>query len=163
MTLTYIAVGSNMLDPVCQVRYAIDAIGHLPRTRLIAKSQLYVSKPMGPKSQPDYINAVSKIDTQLSPIALLDCTQAIELKRGKVKKEERWGQRALDLDILIFGDKIIQSERLTIPHRGIKMREFVLYPLSDVEPGFTFSDGTTLVSQLKKIGKNGLELLETYS
>ena len=96
---------------------------------------------MGPQDQPDYINAVVKIQTRLTPIQLLDCTQAIELEQGRVRKDERWGPRTLDLDIILYGNEVIDSERLTIPHYGMKEREFVLYPLAEIAPSITLRVG----------------------
>ncbi|WP_103270655.1 2-amino-4-hydroxy-6-hydroxymethyldihydropteridine diphosphokinase, partial [Vibrio vulnificus] len=119
-------------------------------------SQLYSSSPMGPQDQPDYINAVAAIETELTPLELLDCTQAIELEQGRVRKEERWGPRTLDLDIILYGDEVIDSERLTVPHYGMKEREFVLYPLAEIAPNLTLPDGTELSQLLTIVDKNGL-------
>ncbi|MGX9080354.1 2-amino-4-hydroxy-6-hydroxymethyldihydropteridine diphosphokinase, partial [Klebsiella pneumoniae] len=95
-------------------------------------SQLYGSRPMGPADQPDYVNAVVRLTTRLAPLALLDQLQSIELEQGRVRKEERWGPRSLDLDLLLYGAECIQSERLTVPHYGMKEREFVLLPLAEI-------------------------------
>ncbi len=158
MITAYIAIGSNLSDPVNQALNAIEALKTIPDTRLVSASKLYSSTPMGPQDQPDYINAVAKIETTLSPIELLDSTQKIELEHGRVRKEERWGPRTLDLDILIFGNETISTERLTVPHYGMKVREFVLYPLAEIEPDFIFPDGTELTSLLKEVDKNGLRI-----
>lgn len=158
MVTAYIAIGSNLSDPVTQALQAIDALKSIPDTRLLSVSKLYSSTPMGPQDQPDYINAVAKIETALTPSELLDQTQRIELEHGRVRKEERWGPRTLDLDILTFGNETIETERLTIPHYGMKVREFVLYPLAEIEPDFIFPDGTTLSSLLQKTDKNGLSV-----
>ncbi|MCE0493354.1 2-amino-4-hydroxy-6-hydroxymethyldihydropteridine diphosphokinase [Vibrio salinus] len=161
MTTAYIAIGSNLSDPVNQARKAIDALNTIPQSRLISASKLYTSTPMGPKDQPDYINAVAKMETNLTPLELLNFTQKIESEQGRVRKEERWGPRTLDLDILTFGDETITSERLTIPHYGMKEREFVLYPLAEVEPDFIFPDGTELSELLEKVDRNGLRIWQT--
>ncbi|MDC0612613.1 2-amino-4-hydroxy-6-hydroxymethyldihydropteridine diphosphokinase [Vibrio sp.] len=158
MNTVFIGVGSNLSDPVSQAKAAIDALKTLPDSHFIATSQLYSSVPMGPQDQPDYINAVVKIETSLSPLALLEHTQRIELEHGRVRKEERWGPRTLDLDILTFGNQTIDTERLVIPHYGMKLREFVLYPLAEIEPNFIFPDGTTLTSLLQQVDKNGLDV-----
>jgi 2-amino-4-hydroxy-6-hydroxymethyldihydropteridine diphosphokinase len=113
---------------------------------------------MGPQNQPDYINAVVSIKTKLPPIELLNATQAIELEHGRVRKEERWGPRTLDLDILLYGEEVIDSERLIVPHYGMKNREFVLYPLAEIAPDLKLPDGTELSSLLKKVDKNGLRV-----
>ncbi|HAS8417787.1 TPA: 2-amino-4-hydroxy-6-hydroxymethyldihydropteridine diphosphokinase [Vibrio vulnificus] len=156
MITAYIAIGSNLADPVSQAKSAIEALNTLPKSRLLIASQLYSSSPMGPQDQPDYINAVAAIETELTPLELLDCTQAIELEQGRVRKEERWGPRTLDLDIILYGDEVIDSERLTIPHYGMKEREFVLYPLAEIAPNLTLPDGTELSQLLTIVDKNGL-------
>ncbi|EGQ7832446.1 TPA: 2-amino-4-hydroxy-6-hydroxymethyldihydropteridine diphosphokinase [Vibrio vulnificus] len=156
MITAYIAIGSNLADPVVQAKSAIEALKQLPKSRFLCASQLYSSTPMGPQNQPDYINAVAAIETELTPLELLDCTQAIELKQGRVRKEERWGPRTLDLDIILYGDEVIDSERLTVPHYGMKEREFVLYPLAEIAPNLTLPDGTELSQLLTIVDKNGL-------
>ncbi len=158
MTLVYIAVGSNLADPVSQATSAIEALKSLPQTEFIIASSLYSSTPMGPQNQPDYINAVVLVKTELTPLELLDCTQAIELEQGRVRKEERWGPRTLDLDIILYGNEVIDSERLTVPHYGMKEREFVLYPLAEISPNLQLPDGTELPELLKKVDRNGLNV-----
>ena len=158
MITAYIAVGSNLADPVSQANLAIETLKNLPRSTFIATSQLYSSTPMGPQNQPDYINAVVAIQTELTPIELLDCTQKIELEQGRVRKDERWGPRTLDLDIVLYGNEVIDSERLTVPHYGMKEREFVLYPLAEIAPSLQLPDGTELTELLKIVDKNGLNV-----
>lgn len=158
MIKAYIAIGSNLKKPVEQAKQAIVALQMLPLTQMTAVSSLYSSTPMGPQDQPDYINAVVELETKLTPLELLDCTQHIEQKQGRVRKEERWGPRTLDLDILLYGDEVIDSERLTVPHYGMKLREFVLYPLSEIAPNLTFPDGTKLSELLQKVDRNRLSI-----
>lgn len=158
MIVAYIAVGSNMADPVAQANDAIEALKQLPRSEFIQASMLYSSTPMGPQNQPDYINAVVAIQTELTPLELLDCTQAIELEQGRVRKDERWGPRTLDLDILLYGNENIDSERLTVPHYGMRGREFVLYPLAEITPNLTLPDGTELAQLLNSVDRNGLRI-----
>jgi 2-amino-4-hydroxy-6-hydroxymethyldihydropteridine diphosphokinase len=158
MITAFIAVGSNLNDPVAQTNIAINALKKLPETQFLQASSLYSSTPMGPQNQPDYINAVVSIKTKLPPIELLNATQAIELEHGRVRKEERWGPRTLDLDILLYGEEVIDSERLIVPHYGMKNREFVLYPLAEIAPDLKLPDGTELSSLLKKVDKNGLRV-----
>ncbi|MBE4576102.1 2-amino-4-hydroxy-6-hydroxymethyldihydropteridine diphosphokinase [Vibrio navarrensis] len=161
MIRAYIAIGSNLADPVAQANRAIAALKSLPNSELVAVSQLYSSTPMGPQNQPDYINAVAEIQTELTPLQLLDCTQAIELEQGRVRKEERWGPRTLDLDLLLYGNEVIDSERLTIPHYGMKEREFVLYPLAEIAPNLTLPDGTRLAELLTQVERNGLGIWQS--
>ncbi|MEC6824172.1 2-amino-4-hydroxy-6-hydroxymethyldihydropteridine diphosphokinase [Photobacterium sp. NCIMB 13483] len=158
MIRAYIAIGSNLGDPVAQAQTAIKALQHLPNTQVISVSSLYSSTPMGPQNQPDYINAVVAIDTTLAPLELLDHTQAIELEQGRVRKDERWGPRTLDLDILLYGDLQHQCERLTVPHYGMKVREFVLYPLAEINPALVLPDHTSLCTLLTQVNRNGLAI-----
>lgn len=152
----YIAIGSNLSKPEQQALRAIQALNEHPQLELICCSSLYSSKPMGPQDQPDYINAVACIRTQLSPLELLDCTQAIENEQGRERKEQRWGARTLDLDIILYQDQILDTPRLTIPHYGMKVREFVLYPLHEIAPNLIFPDGSSLLQTLENVPKNGL-------
>ena len=131
-TIAYIGLGSNLSEPFKQVQTAINEIKKLEKCLVIKVSSLYLSKPMGPQDQDDYINAVLALETALPPIELLDALQKIENKAGRVRKENRWGARILDLDIILFGNEIINSERLTVPHYGMKKREFVLLPLAEI-------------------------------
>ena len=131
-TIAYIGLGSNLSEPFKQVQAAINEIKKLEKCLVIKVSSLYLSKPMGPQDQDDYINAVLALETTLDPIELLDALQTIENKAGRVRKENRWGARILDLDIILFGNEIINSERLTVPHYGMKKREFVLLPLAEI-------------------------------
>lgn len=154
----YIAIGSNLSDPVAQAKLAIETIKQHPDLELVACSSLYSSTPMGPQNQPDYINAVVQVNTALSPLDLLNCTQAIEQKQGRVRKDERWGPRSLDLDIILYGNDVIENERLTVPHYGMKDREFVLYPLFEIAPDLQLPDGTKIASLLPLIDSNGLNI-----
>lgn len=116
---------------------------------------------MGPQNQPDYINAVVSINTSLTPIELLNCTQAIEQEQGRVRKDERWGPRTLDLDIVLYGNEVINSERLIVPHYGMKEREFVLYPLAEIAPSLQLPDGTEVSKLLEQVDRNGLSIWQS--
>jgi len=161
MIRAYIAIGSNLGDPVAQANGAITALKQIPDIEVVAVSSLYSSTPMGPQNQPDYINAVVAIDTSLSPLNLLDKTQAIELEHGRVRKDERWGPRTLDLDIILYGDLVHHCERLTVPHYGMKVREFVLYPLAEITPDLILPDNTTLQQLLAQVDRNGLAIWQS--
>lgn len=128
----YIGLGSNLADPVQQVARALDELNALPRSRLVARSGLYRSAPLGPSDQPDYINAVAAIDTQLDAKILLRHLQGIESLHGRVRNGERWGPRTLDLDLLLYGNEISSDAELTLPHPGAHERVFVLAPLCAV-------------------------------
>nr|WP_304186464.1 2-amino-4-hydroxy-6-hydroxymethyldihydropteridine diphosphokinase [Hafnia alvei] len=156
MTRVYIALGSNLANPLHQVQSALNALAELPQTKLIATSSLYRTPPLGPQDQPDYLNAVVALDTDLSAENLLDHTQKIELEHGRVRKDERWGPRTLDLDILLFGDEIINTERLIVPHYDMKNRQFMLYPLAEIAPELYFPTGESLQSAMTQLGAEPL-------
>ncbi|QYN47697.1 2-amino-4-hydroxy-6-hydroxymethyldihydropteridine diphosphokinase [Gilliamella sp. ESL0405] len=157
MSICYIALGSNLDDPFAQANRAIAALKQLPNSSVSAVSPFYRSKPLGPQDQNDYLNAVIKLTTTLSPIELLDHLQAIEKSQGRVRKDNRWGARTLDLDILLYDDLIIDSERLTIPHYHMKNREFVLYPLFDIAPDLILPDNDNLSDLVSKCCENGIK------
>lgn len=152
MTLVYIAIGSNLASPLEQVNAAIRALADIPDSRVVSVSSLYRTPPLGPQDQPDYLNAAVALETSLTPEALLDHTQRIELQQGRVRKAERWGPRTLDLDIMLFGDAIINSERLTVPHYDMKNRGFMLWPLFEIAPQLHFPDGLALRAALENLG-----------
>ncbi|MGB0898050.1 MAG: 2-amino-4-hydroxy-6-hydroxymethyldihydropteridine diphosphokinase [Psychrobium sp.] len=160
MHTCFIGVGSNLGDPVVQAKQAIAALSELANTQLSDVSSLYASKPMGPSDQPDYVNAVAKITTTLTPLELLDALQYIELHQGRVRKDERWGPRTLDLDILLIDDLAIDHPRLTVPHYGMREREFVLYPLFEISPNLMLSDGVALSQLIQSCPRNGLETID---
>ena len=146
--LVYIAIGSNLASPLEQVNAAIQAIGEIPDSRIMAVSSFYRTPPLGPQDQPDYLNAAVALETTLAPEALLDHTQRIELQQGRVRKAERWGPRTLDLDIMLFGDEVINTERLTVPHYDMKNRGFMLWPLVEIAPELLFPGNTPLRTYL---------------
>jgi 2-amino-4-hydroxy-6-hydroxymethyldihydropteridine diphosphokinase len=134
VTAAYVGLGSNLADPVAQVRRALDELAGIPDTQLIARSPLYKSPPLGPQDQPDYINAVAALDTRLAPLDLLAALHDIERRHGRMRDATRWGPRGLDLDLLLYGDVVMDTAELTLPHPGLPERAFVLYPLFDVAP-----------------------------
>lgn len=152
MTRVYIALGSNLASPLSQVTAAIEALGAIPNSQIVAVSGFYRTPPLGPQDQPDYLNAAVALETSLAPEALLDHTQRIELDQGRVRKAERWGPRTLDLDIMLFGDETIATPRLTVPHYDMKNRGFMLWPLFEIAPELHFPDGDTLASVLARLG-----------
>ena len=158
-TFCYLGLGANLHQPLQQLQQAVVALAALEHCQLLKVSSLYGSKPMGPQDQPDYVNAVAALTTTLSAEQLLDQLQKIELEQGRQRKDERWGPRTLDLDILLFGDQTINSERLTVPHYGMKVREFVLYPLAELAPELHLPDGSTLSQLLAAVPLNGLVVL----
>lgn len=151
MQSVHIGLGSNLGEPVEQLRQAMQAMDNLPGTRLRKASSLYSSAPLGPADQPRYTNAVALLETSLEPLQLLDLLQDIERQHGRQRTGERWGPRTLDLDILLFGNRAIQHERLQVPHYHMHMRPFVLYPLAEVSSAdLELPDGRLLVDLLMR-------------
>ncbi len=132
MTVAYIAIGSNLASPLEQVNAALKALGDIPESHILTVSSFYRTPPLGPQDQPDYLNAAVALETSLAPEELLNHTQRIELQQGRVRKAERWGPRTLDLDIMLFGNEVINTERLTVPHYDMKNRGFMLWPLFEI-------------------------------
>lgn len=130
----FIALGSNLGDPVVQVTRALDALAVLPESRLMEVAPFYQNVALGPDPQPEFINCVAEIDTTLTPHALLDAIQSTEASMGRVRNDIRWSPRLIDLDLLIYGDLELQDDRLTLPHPEICARRFVLQPLNDIAP-----------------------------
>jgi 2-amino-4-hydroxy-6-hydroxymethyldihydropteridine diphosphokinase len=151
MTLAFIALGSNLAAPLEQVNAAVAALAEIPNSRIVAVSSFYRTPPLGPQDQPDYLNAAVTLETGLTAEALLDNTQRIELQQGRERKAERWGPRTLDLDIMLFGEQVIDSERLTVPHYDMKNRGFMLWPLFEIAPELHFPDGVALRSVLTQL------------
>lgn len=152
MTIAYIAIGSNLASPLEQVNAAVKALSEIPQSKILAVSSFYRTPPLGPQDQPDYLNAAVALETSLAPEALLNHTQRIELQQGRVRKAERWGARTLDLDIMLFGNEVINTERLTVPHYDMKNRGFMLWPLFEIAPELVFPDGLFLNKLLHKKG-----------
>lgn len=150
-TRCYIGLGANLDDPAAQIRTALLALARLPHCRLLRVSSLYGSKPLGPQDQPDYLNAVAELDTQLEPLALLDALQAQEQQQGRIKRRY-WGERCIDLDLLLYGDTTMRSERLNIPHSELNNRSFVVEPLRELCPDLQLPDGTALASLTPAFG-----------
>ncbi len=158
MEVVYIGLGSNLAEPAEQLRQAIEALGQLPSSRGLQVSALYSSESLSP-GQPRYTNAVARLETALAPLALLDALQAIENGQGRVRAE-RWGPRTLDLDVLLFGERVIDEPRLKVPHYHMQARAFVLYPLAEVAPAdLRLADGRLLVDLLAGCPFEGLERL----
>lgn len=130
----YVGLGSNLQDPPARIEAAIKLLGSLPKSRLILRSPVYGSRPMGEVRQPDFANAVAGLLTQLDASSFFEQLRGIELRLGRTPPRERWGPRVIDLDLLVFGSEVRSSPTLTLPHPGIVERNFVLYPLRDVAP-----------------------------
>jgi 2-amino-4-hydroxy-6-hydroxymethyldihydropteridine diphosphokinase len=162
-TLTaFIGLGSNLESPIAQLKSARLAINALDNVQELAFSSLYASSPMGPQDQPDYVNAAMSVATSLAPLDLLHVLQAIELEHGRVRGVQRWGARTLDLDLLLYGDQQIESPELTVPHRGIAERAFVLVPLTDCDADLVVPGKGKLSDLLRNCPSTGLRRLNDY-
>ena len=159
MSIVYIALGSNLNMPIQQLKLAIQAMADLPDTEIKKVSSLYQSQPLGPQDQPDYVNAVACLETGLSPLALLDALQNIENEQGRIRLR-RWGERTLDLDILLYDNQIIRNERLTVPHYDMQNREFVIVPLYEISPELTLPDSVPLQQLVKRFSSHQMSILD---
>lgn len=157
----YIGIGSNLNDPVAQVREAIEELEVLPDTILADCSSLYSSKPMGPIDQPDYVNAVVALDTLLSPDELLQRLQRIEELQGRERGGEPWGPRILDLDLLMYGRKVIDTDELKIPHPGMHERDFVIIPLAEIAGNLNIPGHGLLTTLINTVENHSLKKLIT--
>ena len=128
-TISYIGLGSNLGD---SRQILIEAVQKLATLGTVKTSKLYQSPPMGPQDQPNYLNAVVQLQTDLAPLALLDQLQSFEQESGRVRLRH-WGERTLDLDLLVYGQQQIDNARLTVPHVGLFERDFVVIPLLDLD------------------------------
>ncbi|MBA6253045.1 MAG: 2-amino-4-hydroxy-6-hydroxymethyldihydropteridine diphosphokinase [Colwellia sp.] len=158
MALVYVGLGSNLSDPQKQIKLAVASLAQIKNTTLDGVSSLYFSRPMGPQDQPDYMNAVASLTTDLNPLDLLNELQAIENNAGRVRKDNRWGARILDLDVLLYDNETINHERLIVPHYGLELREFVLLPLAELSPKLTLPNGKPVLALSQAIATNGLKI-----
>lgn len=149
----YIALGSNLNDPAQQLRNALETLNATAHCRLVAVSSFYQSLPLGPQDQPDFVNAVACVETTLTPFQLLDVLQQIEQKQGRVRLR-RWGERTLDLDLLLFDNLMIYSQRLTVPHYAMTERHFVIQPLWEIAPHLRLPNGQPLADIHRKLGED---------
>jgi len=157
----YIGIGSNLECPIVQVGKALSALSAIPRTRCIACSPWYRSEPVGPPGQPDYLNAVAHLLTRLDPPSLLDALQAIEDAHGRVRSR-RWGPRTLDLDMLLYGDRVQDDPHLVLPHPRMHERAFVLYPLHAIAPDVIIPGRGDVKTLMRLCPPLRLERLEGY-
>ena len=154
----FIGLGSNLEDPVRQVRTALEELDEIKLTHLVLHSSLYRSDPVGPAGQPDYINAVAEIKTLLEPMPLLRALQSIEQDHDRVRIQ-RWGPRTLDLDLLIYADQKIDEPDLIVPHIMIAERSFVLFPLAEIAPDIQIAGLAPMADLLKNSSEKGLSKL----
>jgi 2-amino-4-hydroxy-6-hydroxymethyldihydropteridine diphosphokinase len=154
----YVAIGSNLQSPHDRVLAAMDRIEHLSGTPLL-RSRLYLSMPLGPQDQPDFVNAAVGLLTQVSARELLNELLSIERSMGR-NRHERWGPRVIDLDLLWMVDAAVDEPGLTVPHPGVSIRNFVLYPLADIAPTMKIQGIGTVLDLKRSVGGDGISVLE---
>jgi len=148
----FIGLGSNLGEREAMIRMALDDLARLPETRLVRASSLYDTEPVGEVEQPNFLNAVAQIDTELTPRQLLWNLLLIEKRLGRVRTQRRWGPRAIDLDLLLYGSVIIGEPDLKVPHPELVRRSFVLVPLVELDPLLTHPvSGETLLNHLSRL------------
>ena len=151
----FVGVGANLDNPIRQVREAIRELDGIARTRLLASSSLYRSKPVGYAEQPDFINAVAKVQTELGPRELLDALHGIEARHGRLRST-RNAPRTLDLDLLLYAMLVVNEEGLTLPHPRLHERAFVLLPLAEIDP-LVCMPGPPLSRLIEQTDRSGVE------
>jgi 2-amino-4-hydroxy-6-hydroxymethyldihydropteridine diphosphokinase len=155
----YVAIGSNLNHPQARVLEAFERLATLPATRLLLRSRLYKTLPMGPQDQPDFMNAAAGLLTELGPRELLDGLLGIEKAMGR-NRQERWGPRVIDLDLIWMLGETIDEPGLTLPHPGVSTRNFVLYPLADIAPTLAIPGHGIVSELLLRAGDDGISVQE---
>lgn len=155
----FVALGANLDNPVRQVKQALSELDDIERTRLVAASSLYRTAPVGYADQPDFINAVARLQTELSPHQLLDALHDIEARHGR-RRSVRNAPRTLDLDLLLYGTLLISEDALTLPHPRMHERAFVLLPLAEIAPDVAVPGLPPLPQLIAKVGPGGVEKLD---
>jgi 2-amino-4-hydroxy-6-hydroxymethyldihydropteridine diphosphokinase len=155
----YVGIGGNLDSPRERVLEAIERMKALDATRIELRSHLYLTRPMGPQDQPDFVNTAVGLLTQLEPRDLLSGLLGIERSMGR-DRVERWGPRIIDLDLLWVVDLSIDEPGLTLPHPGVSRRNFVLYPLADIAPTIKIPGFGQVLDLKRDAGGEGISLLE---
>ncbi|HXI49477.1 MAG TPA: 2-amino-4-hydroxy-6-hydroxymethyldihydropteridine diphosphokinase [Steroidobacteraceae bacterium] len=155
----YVGIGSNLQSPRDRVLEAIERMSALETTRVVLRSRLYLTRPMGPQDQPDFVNAAVGLLTQLAARELLAGLLGIERSMGR-DRQERWGPRVIDLDLLWMLDSAIDEPGLTVPHPGVSTRNFVLYPLADIAPTIKIPRVGLVLDLKRDAGGDGISVLE---
>ena len=157
----YVGVGGNLEQPRERVVEAIGRVSQLPDTRVELRSRLYLTHPMGPQDQPDFVNAVVGLLTRMGPRELLEALLGIERSMGR-DRQERWGPRIIDLDLIWMVGEVIDEPGLTLPHPGVSERNFVLYPLCDIAPQLMIPGHGKVVDLRARVHGDGISVLETF-
>jgi 2-amino-4-hydroxy-6-hydroxymethyldihydropteridine diphosphokinase len=155
----YVGIGSNLNDPQARVHEAFGHLQALRSTGWMLRSRLYRTRPMGPQDQPEFVNAAAGLLTQLTARELLAALLGIEKSMGR-NRQERWGPRVIDLDLIWMPGEIIDEPGLTVPHPGVSTRNFVLYPLADIAPSLAIPGHDRVSELLRHAGDDGISVLE---
>ena len=161
-TVACVGLGANLGDAAATVREAFVALGRLPGTRLLRASRLYRTPAWGVTAQPDFVNAVVMLETTLEPTALLESLLRIERDAGRDRRadgSDRWGPRTLDLDLVLFGDRVIDTPRLKVPHPHLHERAFVLVPLVEIAPDIRIPGRGAAVDALATMASGDIQAL----
>lgn len=150
MTLVYLGLGSNVGDRLGFLQEAVSALAGARGVKAVSVSSVYSSEPVGNVDQPEFLNAVAAVETTLEPGELLGLIQRIEAIHGR-RRDTVWGPRTLDIDILLFGDRVIEEEDLVVPHPRLRERRFALEPLLEIDKDVALPDGTTVDSLLDEL------------
>jgi 2-amino-4-hydroxy-6-hydroxymethyldihydropteridine diphosphokinase len=155
----YVGIGSNLNHPAARVHEAFGHLEALSSTGWMLRSRLYCTRPMGPQDQPEFVNAAAGLLTQLTARELLAALLGIEKSMGR-NRQERWGPRVIDLDLIWMPGEIIDEPGLTLPHPGVSTRNFVLYPLADIAPSLAIPGHGRVSELLRRAGDDGISVLE---
>ena len=155
----YVAIGSNLNHPQERVLEAFERLAALQAVQSVLPSRFYQTRPMGPQDQPDFVNAAAGLLTQVGARELLEQLLGIEQAMGR-NRQERWGPRVIDLDLVWMVGDAIEDPGLTLPHPGVSMRNFVLYPLSDIAPTLDIPGHGRVLDLKLRLGGDGISLLE---
>jgi 2-amino-4-hydroxy-6-hydroxymethyldihydropteridine diphosphokinase len=148
----YIGLGSNLGERESMIRQALEAMAALPDTELVRASSLYDTEPVGDTEQPNFLNAVAELETDLAPRQLLWNLLLIEKRLGR-ERTRRWGPRTIDLDLLLYGAEIVEEDDLRVPHPELTRRAFVLVPLIELDPLLVHPvTGETMLTHLSRLG-----------
>ncbi len=159
----YVAIGANLGDARATVALAFAKLAELPHSRLIARSRLYRAAPLGPQDQPEFVNAAAGLLTRLTAPELLAELKSLERAMGREAPIVRWGPRVIDFDLSVYGSQRIQSDALTVPHPGVPVRNFVLYPLLDIAPDLDVPGHGRVRELAARVSTAGLTALASTS
>jgi 2-amino-4-hydroxy-6-hydroxymethyldihydropteridine diphosphokinase len=155
----FVGLGANIQEPMAQLKQALVELTTIPETRMTARSSFYRTAPVGYLEQPDFINAVAKLETSLAPRVLLDALHSIENRHGR-RRTIRNAPRTLDLDLLLYAEQVLDEEGLTLPHPRMHERAFVLAPLAEIAPEVLVPGRGRALELLARVDRSGVERID---